>query len=57
VIYEFARAQRPEGWRVLEGTAVSYGRTMSYLPVIDLLKGYFSIEDRDDPREIREKIT
>jgi tetratricopeptide (TPR) repeat protein len=26
------------------------------LPVIDLLKGYFKIQDRDDLREIREKV-
>ena len=25
--------------------------------MIDLLKSYFEIEDRDDPREIREKVT
>jgi predicted ATPase len=27
------------------------------LPVIDLLRGYFNIQDRDDPRKIREKVT
>ena len=32
------------------GLAVSYGRATSYLPVIDLLKGYFKIGDRDDHR-------
>ena len=32
-------------------------RRRAYLPVIDLLKGYFEIEDRDDAREIREKVT
>ena len=30
---------------------------MTYLPVIDLLKAYFAIQDRDDPRDIREKVT
>src|SRR5262249_37599957 len=29
----------------------------SYLPVITLLKNYFKIQDRDDLREIREKVT
>ena len=28
-----------------------------YLPVIDLLKAYFQIEDRDESRKIREKVT
>ena len=32
-------------------------RRRRYLPVIDLLKGYFAIEDRDGPRAVREKVT
>ncbi|MBI2349955.1 MAG: AAA family ATPase, partial [Deltaproteobacteria bacterium] len=35
----------------------SYGKATPYLPVIDLLKAYFKIQDRDDQREIREKVT
>ena len=46
-----------QGWLILESTSVSYGKATSYLPVIDLLKGYFKIQDRDDLREIREKVT
>ena len=42
---------------MLESASVSYGKATSYLPVIDLLKGYFKIEDRDYYREIREKLT
>ncbi|HLQ21931.1 MAG TPA: AAA family ATPase, partial [Gemmatimonadales bacterium] len=34
-----------------------YGRTTPYLPVIDLLKAYCGIGDRDDRRAIREKVT
>jgi len=45
-----------QGWLVLESASVSYGKATSYLPVIDLLKGYFKIQDRDDLREIREKV-
>jgi predicted ATPase len=48
---------RPHGWLVLESGSVSYGTATSYLPVIDLLKGDFKIQDRDDLREIREKVT
>jgi predicted ATPase len=57
LVYEFARSHRLQGWLVLESASVSYGKAMSYLPVIDLLKGYFKIQDRDDLREIREKVT
>src|SRR5262249_43911509 len=31
--------------------------TTTYLPVIELLRGYFHIEPRDDLRKIREKVT
>ena len=57
LIYEVAPAQHLDSWRVLETTAVSYGQAMSYLPVIALLKGYFGIQDRDEPREVSEKVT
>jgi predicted ATPase len=36
---------------------VSYGKATAYLPVIDLLKAYFRIEARDDPRRVREKVS
>lgn len=57
LIYEFTHSHRLQGWLVLESASVSYGKAMSYLPMIDLLKGYFKIQDRDDLREIREKVT
>jgi DNA-binding SARP family transcriptional activator/tetratricopeptide (TPR) repeat protein len=57
LVHEFVHSQLPQGWQVLEGCSVSFGGTTSYLPVIDLLKGYFKIEDGDDPRAIREKVT
>jgi tetratricopeptide (TPR) repeat protein len=57
LVYEFTHSHRMQGWLVLESTSVSYGKATSYLPVIDLLKGYFKIQDGDDLREIREKVT
>ena len=56
LIYEFTHSHHLQGWRVLEAGSVSYGKATSYLPVIDLLKSYFGIEDRDDPRTVREKL-
>jgi len=55
--YEFTHSHRVQGWLILEASSVSYGKATSYLPVIDLLKGYFKIGDRDDHREMREKVT
>jgi predicted ATPase len=36
---------------------VSYGKATAYLPVCDLLKAYCRIEDRDDLRTVRAKVT
>ena len=36
---------------------MSYGKATPYLPVIDLIKSYFKIGDRDDARTIREHVT
>ena len=41
---------------VLEAFSVSYGKASAWLPVIDLLEGYFRISDDDDPRTRREKV-
>jgi class 3 adenylate cyclase len=57
LVYEFTHSHRTHGWLILESSSVSYGKATPYLPVIDLLKAYFQIEDRDDGRKIREKVT
>jgi class 3 adenylate cyclase/tetratricopeptide (TPR) repeat protein len=57
LIYEFTHSHRFHDWLILQSTSVSYGKATSYLPVIELLQGYFKIQDRDDLREIREKVT
>ena len=55
--HEFIHSHRVQGWLVLQASAVSHGKSISYLPVIDLLKAYCKLEDRDDHRALREKIT
>jgi class 3 adenylate cyclase/tetratricopeptide (TPR) repeat protein len=57
LLYEFTHSPRLQGWLVLESASVSYGKATTYLPVIDLLKGYFKIQDRDDLRQTRENVT
>src|SRR5208282_5316329 len=42
---------------VLEAFSFSHGKASAYLPVVDLLKSYFRIADRDDERTRREKVT
>jgi class 3 adenylate cyclase/DNA-binding winged helix-turn-helix (wHTH) protein/tetratricopeptide (TPR) repeat protein len=57
LVFELMRSHRAVGWLVLEARPVSYGKATSYLPVIDLLRGYFRIGDRDTHRDILEKVT
>ena len=57
LFWEFTHSRRTVDWLILESGSVSYGKATAYLPVIDLLRAYFTIEDRDDARKIREKVT
>jgi DNA-binding NtrC family response regulator/tetratricopeptide (TPR) repeat protein len=56
LVMEATRAHWTDGWLILHTGAVSYGKTTPYLPVIDLLKGYFNVQDRDDLQDAREKV-
>ena len=41
---------------VLEAFSVSHGKASAFLPVIDLLHGYFDVRSEDDARKRREKV-
>ena len=56
LFFEF-KAISQSGWMVLETFSVSHGKASAYLPVIDLLHGYFEIRAGDDERKRREKVT
>jgi class 3 adenylate cyclase len=57
LVYEFIHSHHTPGWLVLESASVSYGKATPYFPVIDLLKRYSHIEEHDDTRTIRAKVT
>jgi len=57
LVYEVVHSHRTQGWRVLESASVSYGKATPYFPVLDLLKRYVQVEDRDDTRTIRARMT
>jgi class 3 adenylate cyclase/tetratricopeptide (TPR) repeat protein len=57
LVYEFVHSHHTQGWLRLESSSVSYGKATAYLPVRDLLTAYCHIEDRDDLRTVRAKIT
>src|SRR6516165_2186704 len=56
-VYEFIHSHLTSGWLVLESASVSYGKATPYFPVIDLLKRYSRVEEHDDTRTIRAKVT
>jgi class 3 adenylate cyclase/tetratricopeptide (TPR) repeat protein len=57
LMYEFVHSHRTQGWLVLEAASVSYGKATPYFPVVELLKRYGHVEDGDEPRTIRAKVT
>jgi tetratricopeptide (TPR) repeat protein len=55
-LFEEFKAKNESGWMLLEAFSVSHGKATAYLPVIELLHGYFRITADDDPRSRREKV-
>ncbi len=54
--YEFLLRVRAAGLRVLEGRAVAHGKNIPLLPILQLFRAYFGIEEQDGDRVAREKI-
>jgi class 3 adenylate cyclase/tetratricopeptide (TPR) repeat protein len=57
LVYEFTQSGVSRTWLILEGASVSYGKATPYFPVLDLLRRYMHLEERDEVRTIRAKIT
>jgi predicted ATPase len=57
LVYECLHSHRTQGWRVLESASVSYGKATPYFPVLELLRHYCHVEEIDDTRTIRAKVT
>jgi class 3 adenylate cyclase/tetratricopeptide (TPR) repeat protein len=57
LFWELTRSHRVHGWLIVQSASVSYGKATAYLPITEMLRGYFAIESRDDVRRIREKVT
>ena len=55
LFYEF-KATLPDECKVLEAYSVSHGKASAWLPVLELLRGYFGLRDADAPATRREKV-
>ena len=56
LVHEFTRHQLRPGWLVLEGASVSYGKSTPYLPLVEMLRRYFQIADREGSENIRNQV-
>jgi class 3 adenylate cyclase len=55
LFYEF-KETLPSECKLLEAYSVSHGKASAWLPVLELLRGYFGIQAADDAAARREKI-
>lgn len=56
LLYEFRKTISNEDLTYLEGKCVSYGRRLSYHPIVDILKSNFDIQEEDKDSVIQQKI-
>jgi hypothetical protein len=56
LLYELTRSERLQGWRVLGCGGVSHGLATPYLPLVELLRRIFELDDVDTVAEIGERI-
>ncbi len=54
--YEFVERRRAEGLSVNESHCVAHGKEIPFLPMLEMLRGYFGYTEKDSGKEIREKI-
>jgi class 3 adenylate cyclase/tetratricopeptide (TPR) repeat protein len=56
LLHEFHRSLANERVTWLEGHCVAYGQAIPYLPVLEVLRANFRIEEGDNPLQIEEKL-
>jgi class 3 adenylate cyclase/tetratricopeptide (TPR) repeat protein len=56
LLYEFRKTVANENIVFLEGKCLSYGRGLSYHPIIDILKSNFAVEEGDTDDRITDKV-
>jgi len=56
LLHEFKRSSLDEGVTLMEGHCISYGRIIPYLPLIDIIKRNFGVEEGDDEDRIIRRV-
>jgi predicted ATPase len=57
LVYEFLQSINGAEFLELETTCVSYGRSMAYRPIMELLRRYLGVTDSATGEEIRSRVT
>jgi class 3 adenylate cyclase/tetratricopeptide (TPR) repeat protein len=57
LFHELVRSSAAAGWLALETGAVSYGQKSAWMPIAEMLRVYFQIDDRADPDDIRAHVS
>jgi class 3 adenylate cyclase/tetratricopeptide (TPR) repeat protein len=53
--FEFTERCRSRGINVIQASGVAHGKNIPLLPILEIFRAYFGIDDRDNPRRAREK--
>jgi tetratricopeptide (TPR) repeat protein len=56
LIFEFKHSLSKAEYTYLEGSCVQYGKIMGYLPIMEVLRDIFDIQDGDQRAKIRSKL-
>jgi class 3 adenylate cyclase/tetratricopeptide (TPR) repeat protein len=56
LFWEFAAQCRSRGILVLQARGVPHGQAIPLLPVVELLRGYFDVGEKDDAAAVRKKV-
>ncbi len=54
--FEFLQRCRARGLQISEGRALAHGKNVPFLPMLQVFRAYFGIDEREDARTTREKI-
>jgi class 3 adenylate cyclase/tetratricopeptide (TPR) repeat protein len=57
LLYEFFQRLDEDGALELETTCVSYGRSMAYRPILELLRRYLGLSEGVTAQEVRSRVT
>src|SRR5262249_61591616 len=56
LLHEFRQSLRPGRVTYLDGRCLSYGSTIPYLPILDIIRSMFDIGDVDTPELVSDKV-